>query len=453
MRIKKIIVVTIGALSIAVVLSATSAATSEEAARLKRDLTPLGAIRAGNRTGTIPPWTGGITKPPPNYRIGDHHPDPYPEEKPLFTISKKNLEQYKDRLSPGQVALLQIYASYKMKIYRSHRSASFPQRIYDATAVNATTAKLVAGGNGVTDTIMGIPFPIPKNGLEAIWNHILRYRGDTVRRFLSQATVTRNGSYVLMTFEDELDFLYSKPGTSLQELNNKILYFKARILSPARLAGIIQLVHEPLDQVKEPRMAWVYNPGQRRVRRAPHIAYDNPGSGSDGLRTMDQFDMFNGAPDRYDWKLVGKQELYVPYNSYDLHSDKLAYADIIRPLHINQDYARYELHRVWVVEANLKPNTRHIYARRTFYIDEDSWQTLIVDQYDTRGQLWRVSEGHVINFYDVPILWTTLETHYDLQSRRYIAIGLNNEDKMHDFNVRFPPSHFTPAAIRREGIR
>ena len=143
--------------------------------------------------------------------------------------------------------------------------------------------------------------------------------------------------------------------------------------APARLAGGILLVHETLDQVKKPRDAWLYNPGQRRVRRAPQVAYDNPGTAADNMRTTDQLDMFNGAPDRYDWKLVGKREIYVPYNSYRLQDPKLKYKDIITPLHINPDHLRYELHRVWVVEATLQTGERHIYKKRVFYIDEDSW--------------------------------------------------------------------------------
>jgi hypothetical protein len=178
----------------------------------------------------------------------------------------------------------------------------------------------------------------------------------------------------------------------------------SRSSAPARLAGTILIAHETLDQVKEPRRAWVYNAGQRRVRRAPNVAYDNPGTAADGMRTSDQFDMYNGAPDRYDWKLVGKQELIVPYNSYKLHSDQVKYKEILTPLHINQDLTRYELHRVWVVEATVKSGTSHVYPRRTFYVDEDSWQILAVDQYDARGQLWRVSEAHCINYYDAHLL-------------------------------------------------
>ena len=162
-----------------------------------------------------------------------------------------------------------------------------------------------------------------------------------------------------------------------EELDNVIIFFKEKTVAPARLAGRVLLVHETLDQEKENRKAWVYNPGQRRVRRAPNVAFDNPRSGSDGLMTSDQYDMYNGSPQRYNWELVGKREMYVPYNAYKVHSDKLKYKDYIKPLHADPEYLRYELHRVWVVEATLKEGMRHQYKRRTFYIDEDSWQIVV----------------------------------------------------------------------------
>ena len=295
--------------------------------------------------------------------------------------------------------------------------------------------------------------PTTQNGLEVIWNHLLRWRGVDLQRHIGQAAPTRGGDYSLVEFNDEIRIKYSQAGMTEEALNNIILYFKQEVVSPARLAGGILLVHETLNQNKENRNAWLYNPGQRRVRRAPNVAFDNPGTASDGMRTNDQFDMYNGSPERYDWQLVGKKEIYVPYNNYQLQSPALKFSDILTPLHINQDYPRYELHRVWIVNAVLKPGARHIYKRRTFYIDEDSWQVLAVDQYDNRNQLWRVSEGFAINHYDVPNLWTALEVHTDLQAGRYLAIGLTTEFEPYNFRIKLSESDFTPAALRRQGIR
>jgi hypothetical protein len=438
---------------------ATAGVTAEQAARLGTDLTPMGAEKGANAAGTIPAWNGGIKSAADagaaGFKPGGHHPDPYANDKPLYKVDAANMSKYAANLTAGHKALLSAYkSSYFINVYPSHRSAAFPQRIYDAVKGNATTAKLTGTGTGVTGAIGGPPFPIPQSGIEVIWNHILRYRADVAERYIGQAAVSRSGSYNLVKFHDETMVTYALPGATEAALDNVIVLFIQETIAPARLAGEILLVHETLDQSKEQRRAWLYNPGQRRVRRAPNVAFDNPGTGSDGLRTSDQFDLYNGSPQRYDWKLVGKQEIFVPYNAYRLHSNKVKNDDIIKPLHINQELARYELHRVWVVDATLKSGQRHLYKRRTFYVDEDSWQILAVDCYDDRDQLWRVQEGHSIEYYDVPTFWTTLELTYDLQAGRYLALGLDNEEPMTvNFNVKRTAADFTPAAIARRGTR
>ena len=434
-------------------LACWAALSDADLQRLGNELTPLGAEKAGNADGSIPAWDGGITAPPAGYKRGDHHPDPFADEKPMLVITSANAEEHAAKLTPGHLALLKAYPDYKLPVFPTHRTASVPARIAEATRKIAPTAQLSNNGAGVQGAVVGIPFPVPQSGLEVVWNHLVRYRGDTAVRYFSQAAVQRNGSYPLVEFEDEFLFNYVRPNITPEQLDNTLLYFKQSVHAPARLAGTILLVHETLDQVQEFRRAWTYNPGARRVRRAPNVGYDNPGTYSDSMRTNDQFDMFNGAPDRYEWKLVGKKEMLVPYNSYQLHSDKLKYRDILKPQHINQDYTRYELHRVWVVDATLKPGISHLYSRRTFYVDEDSWQILVAEQYDSRGQLWRVSEAHCINYYEVPVFWSTLEVHTDLLLRQYLAIGLDNENKMYEFGVSRTPADYTPASLTREGLR
>jgi len=457
---KKTLVLAAASLLSACLVAAPSRAaiSAEEAAHLGKDLTPLGAQAAGNADGSIPPWTGGLKSPAdagfPNYKTGEHHPDPYANDKPLYTITAANMGQYASKLTEGHKLLLQTYKDYKMIVYPTHRSAAVPQRIYDATWRIATTANLAPGGNGVTGAVEGIPFPIPKQGVEVFWNHVLRYRATAAARVIGQAPVTASGSYNLVEFKDEFLFQYAVPGLTESALNNIIAYFTQETTKPPRLAGEILLVHETLDQSKENRRAWVYNPGQRRVRRAPNVAFDNPGTNADDLRTSDQFDMYNGSPERYNWKLLGKREMIVPYNSYRLQSNTLKYTDILKKNHINQDLARYELHRVWVVDSTLKPGTRHLYSRRTLYVDEDSWQILAVDCYDSRGKLYRVQEGHVINYYDVPTLWTTLELVMDLSNGRYLALGLQNEEpRSYDFTIKRTPADYQPSVLLMRGVR
>lgn len=429
--------------------------TQEQANRLGGpELTPIGAERAGNADGTIKPWTGGLTKLPPSYKPGNRLVDPYAGEKPLFSIDAKNYTQYEGKLSPGQIALLKRYPnSYRMNVYPSHRSARLPESENKLIKEWATKTDMVKGGNGLENFYSSVPFPIPGNGLEVIWNHITRYRTALgLERRYTQIPVQANGSFSPVLFEEESIFANRVPNNPH---GNRLFVFLQKILAPARLEGDVLLVHENINQIKEPRAAWVYNAGQRRVRRAPNIAYDGPGTASDGLRTADDLDMFNGSPDRYDWSLLGKREMYIPYNSYKLRDGSLKYSDIIQPGHLDPKYLRYELHRVWVLDAKLKKGERHIYARRTFYIDEDTWQISVVDNYDGRGELWKVKEGHEISHYQVPAPFLAAEVLNDLLSGRYLVIGLDNEEKgyQYNFNYKGDFEDFTPAALRRAGRR
>jgi hypothetical protein len=449
---------------IAAAMFSTAAQAKVDAAQAKKlgitgtELTPLGAERAGNADGTIPAWEGGITQPPAGYKVGMHHPDPFANDKPVTTITAKNYKDFGAKISAGQVAMFEKYPEWKMEIYPTRRSASNPKNTYEKTIANATTGELVGAGDGVTNVSEGVPFPILDSdpaiaGAQAIWNHKLKYKGVSAQRWANQAPVTASGQYVLVRIKEELLGLYYRPGATLADINNVLLYFYQEVVSPPRLAGQVLLVHETLNSQVGPRQAWVYNPGQRRVRRAPNIAYDNPGTAADNLRTTDMTDMFNGSLDRFDWKYVGKREMYVPYNSYKAHSSDSKIADLIKPGYINPDYLRYELHRVHVVEATVKAGQRHINPKRTFYIDEDSWQILTMDHYDAQGKLWRYSEAPSVNYYEVPVFWSTLETHHDLKSGRYIAVGLDNEDKMYDFSFQTTPDMFSPQSLRQRGIQ
>ena len=145
--------------------------------------------------------------------------------------------------------------------------------------------------------------------------------------------------------------------------------------------------------------------------------------------------------------------MIVPYNSYKLTDTALKYSDIIRQGHINPDYTRYETHRVWVVEATLKAGTSHLYAKRVFYIDEDSWFVLLTDKYDNAGKLWRTAEQHNINLYNQATFFPTAEVHHDLQNGRYIAMGLRNQEKVFLRGLKKTSSDFTPQALRGTGSR
>jgi hypothetical protein len=447
-----------GVLALSLLAANVMAAVSpEEAAKLGTTLTPVGAEKAGNADGSIPAWTGGIPKNAGAVDSKGFLDDPFASEKPLFVITAATVDKYKDKLSEGQVAMFKRYPqTYKIPVYPTHRTVNLPPEIYESIKRSALNVHAINDGNGLENFTGNryYAFPIPKNGVEVLWNHITRYHGGNLRRIITQATPQTNGSYTPIRFEEEVAVPQLIPDMDPVKGANVLTFFKQSVTAPARLAGNVLLVHETLDQVKEPRLAWVYNAGQRRVRRAPQVAYDGPGTAADGLRTSDNFDMFSGAPDRYDWKLVGKKEMYIPYNSYKLDSPTLKYDDIIKAGHINQDLTRYELHRVWEVVGTVKPSERHIYAKRHMYIDEDSWQVALVDHYDGRGQLWRVAEGHAQFYYDHQVPAYTVETLYDIIAGRYIALGMKNEEKSSFvFGFAAKAADYTPAALRSEGVR
>ena len=397
-----------------------------EADKLKGELMPLGGQKAGNGS-TIPDWDGGLKKA---HTTGERYTNPWPEDKPKYKITKANLGEHKAMLSPGQLAIFEKYDTYTIPVYETRRSTSAPDFVYEATYQNALKAELANDGEALKNAVTGIPFPIPSKteGKEVIWNHKTRYRGKSVTRYNNQLAVTSGGTFTVFKLKEDVKFKYNIPNQTPEDLNNILVYFLQQTLEPARQAGGLLLVHDTLDQVKEARRAWLYNPGQRRLRRAPNVAYDNPGTGADGLRVNDQLDVFNGALDRYNWKVVGKKEMVVPANSFELHSDKYKYDDVADDKHLNQDLARYEVRRVWEIDANVKDGTNHVYKRRVFYVDEDNWQIVLVDIYDGRDQLWRVQEGHVAQAYDLQAILPVAGTVYDLLATRYLIMDLNNED-------------------------
>ncbi|MEH6671048.1 DUF1329 domain-containing protein [Halopseudomonas sp.] len=432
-----------------------AAATPEQVAALGNTLTPVGAEKAGNAAGTIPEWTGGLPTDAAQVSENGFVSNPFAEDKPLFVITAQNYQQYADNLAPGQIAMFERYPeTFKMPVYESRRSVSMPDAVYSATRDNAANTKLVADGYGLENYKLANAFPIPANGLEVVWNHITRYRGEAFQRVVVQATPQVNGSYTIVRFNEDYvipqglaDFT---PGT----MDNILYYFKQQVTDPSRLAGNVLLVHETINQVETPRMAWIYNAGQRRVRRAPQVSYDGPGTAADGMRTSDNLDMYNGAPDRYNWELKGKKEMYIAYNSYKLGSPEQQYSDIIQAGHLNSDLTRYELHRVWEVEATVKPDQRHIYAKRHMFVDEDSWQAAHIDHYDGRDTMWRIAEAHSLHRYKDQVPGYAAETLYDVLAGRYLVMGLSNEEESgYNYQHQASASDFTPAALRQAGVR
>ena len=425
----------------------------EQIARLQKDLTPLGSERGGNADGSIPAWTGGLSSPPAGigYEKGKHLPDPFAADKPLLRVTGDNAGVYDAFITRGQKALLERHDSYFMDVYPTRRSCAQPAHVYKAAARNAEIGELVAGGNGVAKAIMASPFPIPNNGLEIVWNHTLRYRGYKLQRQFTAIPVNQSGDYYEITVHDDAILRWSDPQkNSAEELDNISILYLLQTKAPARSAGYVVLVQESLNMSVEARRAWTYSPGTRRVRRAPTIAYDNPGTNSDGITTSDSFGGFNGAPDRFDWTMRGRSEKFIVYNNF--RRVLTPYVEMIGKRHINQEVMRYEKHRVWEVEGNLKDNFRHVYSRRVFYIDEDTKGIVATEIYDGRGELWRVQELGGGVQYELPLCGGSGDTVYDLVVGRYLMLGLINEEKPINFDAsHLDADRYTPANIRRLG--
>ena len=434
--------------------AALAGVSAEEAARLSKDLTPIGAERAGNADGTIPAWTPAE---PTGALSGEFPSDPsLANEKPLFSITAANMSQYADKLTEGHRELLRRFPdSYKMQVYTSHRKVNFPEAIKAATIENATRASL-EGVDNPTGAYLGFPFPMPKSGAEPIWNHRVKWRGNTIRRFNNQMIVKQDGDFTLTRIVEDVLFYYANTemeSPPMLEPGTDFLRYLSETLSPPRIAGTYILVHEKAGFGTEGRAAWLYAPILKRIRRAPAVCCDNPYEGTDGHQFYDQVDMYNGVLERFNWKLLGKREMYIPYNSYKIATPPTSYDDIASPNHVNPELPRYELHRVWVVESENREDLRHTFKKRVIYFDEDSWDIVAIDNYDHEGKLTQFQEGHLVPYFNNLSATTHAETIYHLNSGRYFVTAMINEDAPYDSTVRLTDSSFEPSTVQRKASK
>lgn len=434
-------------------LSAFAAVSADEAAMLKSELTPSGAEKAGNAAGTIPAWSGGYTKVPAGYKSGQPRPDPFAGEKPLYSITAANVAQYADKLTDGQQALLKKYPSYRINVYPTHRTMAMPGWVADNTFKNATRAKIIGDGS-IEGAYGGIPFPIPKSGDEAMWNHLLRWRGEAILFPFRTHVIGADGKAVLASqASNEFNFPYYFKDGSAENFKGEYELIYMLTEAPTFKAGETILIRDSVDMKAGAggRQAWQYLVGQRRVRRAPTLAYDTPDPVQSGVNFMDEPFVFLGALDRYQWKVVGKKEMIIPYNTHAflLKKDE----EVLTPNHFNPEHLRWELHRVWVIEANLAPGKRHVMPKRRIYLDEDSWAAVLSDGWDAQGQLWHSNIGFPMVAYELP--GVTMESFgtYDLLKGSYSA-SIFNGMKVHIEQVpRYPDSNFTPEAMAARGVR
>ncbi|WP_313053543.1 DUF1329 domain-containing protein [Pseudomonas lopnurensis] len=400
----------------------------EEAAKLGNELTQFGAIKAGNADGTIPPYEGGLRTAPADFKPDSGFwADPFRDEKPLFRIDASNMDQYADKLSAGQKHLLQKYPdTWYMDVYPSHRTAAYPEKILEATVRNATSCKTYNDGLSLEPACRGgLPFPIPKTGNEVMWNQLLRYKngpGATATSSSNSWVVDRNGNVTMaaeqQTFE-EFPFYQTDRDDRDPQMYARVYSLNRQ---PARRAGEVTGIDDYLDPTSKPRRAWSYTPGQRRVKLAPEFAYDTPVASQGGVTLFDELQMFAGQQDRFDFKLIGRQEMYIPYNAYKFNFEA-EQKDQFRKNHANPALERWELHRVYVVEATLKPGMRHVYSKRRYYLDEDTFGPGLYDAWDQQGSLYRSMFLNGVQLYDKDIPYNTKNVIYDFNKSMYGVIN------------------------------
>lgn len=430
--------------------AAHAAVTPEEAARLKTELTPFGAEKAGNKDGSIPAWTGGYSTPIPGDKPGGRRGDPFKDDKPLYSVTAKNVDQHAGKLSDGVKALLKKYPdSFRLDVYPTRRTAVAPQWVYDNTAKNALRAKL--DGHKLVGAYGGVPFPIPKSGLEAIWNHKLSWRGSAWEADFNQYQITANGKVVLTTdgrIRQRMPYYFDDGSVDSFEG----VHWEVNLLNvgPPIRAGEMIVGRQHVDEEKS--QSYVYLTGQRRVRKLPNACCDTPTPATAGLMSFDELSVFSGRTDRFDWKLVGKKELLVPYNQNRFLQARDA--EIIKGQHLNPDHVRWELHRVWVVEASLAAGQRHQAPKSIYYLDEDTWLAVLGDRWDANGQLWKTL--WVFNYVMPDFPGTVQQTFgfYDLLSgQAYVANVLNDKSFHHRPSKRWPTETFTGDGLAAQGVR
>ncbi|SDG71423.1 MULTISPECIES: DUF1329 domain-containing protein [unclassified Duganella] len=434
-------------------LASIVATAAAQAPNLKSGaLTPMGAERAGNKDGSIPAWDGKAVDTKPG--ADNKRPDPYASEKPVLAINAANVAQYADKLSDGTRALLAKWPGMRIDVYPSHRSAVFSQAIYDAVAANATRAKLTNGGLTVEGAYGGIPFPVPKNGHEALWNHMLSYRGQLTTFTADKYVMTSGGDRVLTNRQrTNLAYPYYDPKGKPDGFSGEWARARLDVTEPPANAGQALMTIDYVDNYTRPKDGWQYVPGQRRVRKSPSLVYDTPDASAAGLANFDDVNLFIGAQDRYEVKLMGKKEIYIPYNNNGLFRKPVN--AVIGKGTLNPDAVRWELHRVWVLEASLANGKRNVAAKRRLYLDEDTWQAVLADTWDAQGKLWKTGQAYTLLAGDEPSASTLSYTWYDLLSGGWVYAAAINETggvSYQDYDAR-QLSKFTSSALASGGVR
>ena len=428
-----------------------AAVTAQEAQQLKGPLTPVGAERAGS--GAIPAWTGGDTTAPPGLGPTSPLPDMFANDRLVLSINASNADSYASKLPAGALFMLKNYRGFRIDVYPTHRTAGMPQSFYNNTFANATRATLTS--DQVSGAYGGVPFPIPKTGEEAIWNNNLAWHGIAYQRHTANFIVPPGDGPILSSrFEANEQWPYFYPGGSPTSYHAIYYMARSRYAGPPNRVGEELLAWNTDNEDTAAYEVWQYLTGQRRLRKAPNVAYDGSYPDCSGLVTVDEILVFNGRTDRYNMTLLGKREMYVPYNDNKMYLANSG--TLYKPYYLAPDKVRWELHRVWAVELDLKPGKRHVISKRVVYLDEDTWQALYADEYDDQGRLYKFNTSYPLVDPMIPGVIADTNVIYDLQSGAYCSLngGLYGDgDNPYIPVSQRPSSFFQPDSVAAEAAR
>lgn len=196
--------------------------------------------------------------------------------KPGDVITANNVDAVKDLLDP--IAYQQVKTmGRRINIIESTKDVTklFPYEYLEATLKNKGKARLDKDGNVVTENgepwIGGIPFPEPKNGLEAIANLTLSWgRHDYSQYAVRDWDIAPDGSiaYQYDFVWAELNTTARTDGTVWRGKKDLLRYQSVWFTSPQDTAGTSYLNTWYYDQRKFPDLSG-YLPAFKRVRQFP----------------------------------------------------------------------------------------------------------------------------------------------------------------------------------------
>lgn len=382
---------------------------------------------AGNSDGSIPPWQKATVVPLPGWTTGKDRGEfsPFHNEAPTKRIDHANSQAHKNFLTSGQLALLTSKPGYTMPIYPTHRSCGFPDFVLKNTQRFHGEARIAMNGWQIENaTLPSIPFPQPRSGIEALWNFLLAYQGVGMQWTMGMtylSSYSPDTEPVRYRFSQRVHTPWGTPGAMSifhAPYNYGVTY---TYHAPAALAG--QAISQRYYFDRSPE-SFYYFPGQRRVRRMTSYTHDAWTIGFEKTYPIDALLIFNGNPDRFDWSLQGKREVYVPYNAFNITGTDSSGKSIFERDFVSAHARRYELHRVWVVEGRLKPGMRHSTPRKVLYLDEDSWLAVIGEDYDGDDKLVRYKESAIMPIWEIGACSTIAGMiMYDLTQNRYVRDG------------------------------